>query len=227
MAPSPMPLLADLKDLVESLVPIFFVIIYLFGGVMKSWLENRDNRDRKESLDRIQQAAAKSSAAGEMTPPSVRPQTPRENPVHLGLSEPARPTMHNHNLPYAPRPSQKPEPAATPRPTLQDRLMQLRQKREQYLHQISERERVASKSRPAPSPSHRVAVAKPKSAGMVDPSGGRPKLPKRVQPSKPLPARQNMAEIRSILKDPERLRSALLLKEILGKPISLRDRQGF
>lgn len=221
MTAYPVSILADIGDLLELLIPVVFVIIYAIGGLVKAWLEKKEQQDRQQSLEAIHEAKPEQSP----TRPARHEELPTAKPIR----------REAQSLPYS-RPTQdSPKPAAAAAKTRQERLAELQRKRMEYLNRISSQvSSVKSTERlpyaaPAPaSPPPRPAA---KQAHRRQPEVREAVLPVTKKPTKPVGRAapinahpvQNRKHLSPILKDRTQLRTAILLREILDKPIALRD----
>jgi hypothetical protein len=225
MASGPVYVPAISEDLIELLILLAFVILSSIGGVVKKWMEGREQQERKQSLEKIHEAKKEP-----LQHPPLRPvrteKASAPSPLHPALRPPVPTAGREETIPYARPYPEKPAPVLPPRLTRQERLAEIQRKQEEYLRRISGRMPPTAPSTPPRGISADRAVPPTPAAPAPAARHALPKTGKSAK-SHAKPAGQvsfvNRRDVLEMLRDKRHLRTAFLLTEILDKPVALRE----
>lgn len=236
MIDQPPCILADAGDLIELLIFAALIIISAVGGLVKQWMEKKEQQDRQKSLDAIHEAKA---ARPPVRQPERRPVTQDTIPALQDRLRRRLPTSRQtESIPYATAYPESGQPAAAESQTRQERLADLQRKRTEYLNRIADRSSAVKRPVLAPSPPPAPAAPPGQPAHRKPPKQpvlSQPEIPKVMQviqktgrqaahtASKAAPLNRRQKQIWTVLHDKDQLRDAFLLMEVLGKPIALRE----
>ena len=222
----PNPILADIGDLAELLIPLAFIFVYAIAGAVKKWSEGSEVKERKKSLENIHSSKSADRQNYQQRQPARTQPKPALQQSRRSISPSLR---GRETLPYATAYPEKPKPAPQAK---QSRLSELQKKRAEYLSRISgqisssQRQEQIPYASPAAarqkSPLARSAKQTPARAAVMKPA-------QHVKPAKVMPKRMSLESsrksqpIRYMLYNKKNLQAAILVSEILGKPVSLKE----
>lgn len=139
--------------------------------------------------------------------------------IHEARPEPARPSpaSQEESLPYAKAIDERPRPVSSPQQKRQGKIADLQRKRMEYLGRISGMaQKLDGEPSPPAMPSSVAVPIKPIQTAVTN-------VRKKIKAADKISTAMHAGNIVSMLHHKDHLRTAILLTEILGKPIALRD----
>lgn len=192
--------LAEADDFFKMIGPLLIFGIYIVGALAKGWAKGRQQESEEKEPSELKKAVQRRYQ--EIHQRQIGGGPGQGQPP--GQSEPAPATVHPPRPVEPPMPVRQPSQRTYPaHPVQAEKQRRPVPQQQNHLRQYRRRKPVSEKIQPAKSVQKPLAIKR-----------------NEAKSTKPRCAEYSLA---SMIRQPQNLRTAIILKEILDKPLALRD----